>query len=99
MIRKMDTIMVLMKKKKKNIGVIFLLMMFASLISTAFAGRGSILVIQTKLINQVHQEQEFQHHKESNTIHERLLRVNAKDYGNYDPTPTFSKPPYKLIPN
>ncbi|CAM8990035.1 unnamed protein product [Rhodiola kirilowii] len=32
-------------------------------------------------------------------IHERLLRVNTRDYGRYDPAPTFVKPPFKLIPN
>ncbi|XXG64819.1 hypothetical protein AAC387_Pa05g2671 [Persea americana] len=33
-------------------------------------------------------------------IHERMLKVNTKDYaGSYDPAPTFRKPPFKLIPN
>uniref|UniRef100_A0A7N0T1S6 Uncharacterized protein n=1 Tax=Kalanchoe fedtschenkoi TaxID=63787 RepID=A0A7N0T1S6_KALFE len=32
-------------------------------------------------------------------VHERLLRVNTRDYGRYDPSPTFVKPPFKLIPN
>ncbi|KAL8205224.1 hypothetical protein R6Q57_008775 [Mikania cordata] len=32
-------------------------------------------------------------------IHERLLRVNTKDYGRSDPAPTFAKPRFKLIPN
>lgn len=31
---------------------------------------------------------------------ERLLRsVHTKDYDSYDPSPTFGKPPFKLIPN
>ena len=33
------------------------------------------------------------------SIHERLLRANTKDYGRPDPAPTFVKPPFKLIPN
>jgi hypothetical protein len=37
--------------------------------------------------------------EEVSSIHERLLRANTKDYGRYDPSPTFSKPPFKLIPN
>ncbi|CAJ2657437.1 unnamed protein product [Trifolium pratense] len=37
--------------------------------------------------------------EEVSNIHERLLRANTKDYGRYDPSPTFSKPPFKLIPN
>ncbi|CAL1384918.1 unnamed protein product [Linum trigynum] len=32
-------------------------------------------------------------------IHERLLKANTRDYGRYDPTPTLSIPPFKLIPN
>ncbi|XP_059461094.1 uncharacterized protein LOC132190183 isoform X3 [Corylus avellana] len=36
---------------------------------------------------------------EEDTIHERLLKVNTKDYGRYDPSPAFVKPPFKLIPN
>lgn len=37
--------------------------------------------------------------EEVSIIRERLLRANTKDYGRYDPSPTFSKPPFKLIPN
>ncbi|KAG4969089.1 hypothetical protein JHK84_035122 [Glycine max] len=37
--------------------------------------------------------------EEERTIHERLLRANTKDYGRYDPSPSLSKPPFKLIPN
>ncbi|WOL02952.1 hypothetical protein Cni_G11671 [Canna indica] len=29
----------------------------------------------------------------------RILKANTNDYGNYDPTPSLSKPPFKLIPN
>ncbi|XP_030512684.1 protein CASPARIAN STRIP INTEGRITY FACTOR 2-like [Rhodamnia argentea] len=32
-------------------------------------------------------------------IHERLLKVNAKDYGRHDPAPALVRPPFKLIPN
>ncbi|KAL9274988.1 hypothetical protein AKJ16_DCAP16311 [Drosera capensis] len=32
-------------------------------------------------------------------VRARLLRMNAHDYGNYNPTPSLSKPRYKLIPN
>ncbi|KAE8668148.1 DNAJ heat shock N-terminal domain-containing family protein [Hibiscus syriacus] len=36
---------------------------------------------------------------EGEGIHERVLRVNTKDYGKYDPSPALVKPPFKLIPN
>ncbi|KAM0932878.1 putative protein Casparian strip integrity factor [Dioscorea sansibarensis] len=29
----------------------------------------------------------------------RILVVKTNDYGNYEPTPSLSKPPFKLIPN
>ncbi|CAI9101964.1 OLC1v1000139C1 [Oldenlandia corymbosa var. corymbosa] len=38
-------------------------------------------------------------HEEIVEIHERLLKVNTKDYGRYDPAPALGKPPFKLIPN
>ncbi|KAL9299611.1 Protein CASPARIAN STRIP INTEGRITY FACTOR 1 [Arabidopsis thaliana] len=31
--------------------------------------------------------------------HERLLRMNTKDYGNNSPSPRLERPPFKLIPN
>lgn len=37
--------------------------------------------------------------EEAMTIPERLLRVNTKDYGRYDPAPALVRPPFKLIPN
>ncbi|KAL3580674.1 hypothetical protein D5086_018509 [Populus alba] len=39
------------------------------------------------------------HNNEATTIHERLLRANTKDYGNYNPAPALVRPPFKLIPN
>ncbi|KAF8020267.1 hypothetical protein BT93_G0848 [Corymbia citriodora subsp. variegata] len=36
---------------------------------------------------------------ETDIIHERLLRANAKDYGRSDPAPAMVRPPFKLIPN
>ncbi|XP_062175859.1 protein CASPARIAN STRIP INTEGRITY FACTOR 1-like isoform X2 [Alnus glutinosa] len=44
-------------------------------------------------------EQQPSRHNEEDTIHERLLKANTKDYGSYDPSPAFVKPPFKLIPN
>ncbi|KAF3435740.1 hypothetical protein FNV43_RR22832 [Rhamnella rubrinervis] len=42
---------------------------------------------------------EAENHEERTDIHERLLRVNTKDYGRYNPAPALVKPPFKLIPN
>ncbi|KAI0518711.1 hypothetical protein KFK09_006147 [Dendrobium nobile] len=32
-------------------------------------------------------------------LHHRILGVTTNDYENYEPTPSLSKPPFKLIPN
>ncbi|KAE8008548.1 hypothetical protein FH972_005048 [Carpinus fangiana] len=77
-----------------------LFLISASLIlSTCLAGR------QSKFFNELATEEADaikeppSRHNEEDTIHERLLKVNTKDYGRYDPSPAFVKPPFKLIPN
>ncbi|KAG7010912.1 Protein CASPARIAN STRIP INTEGRITY FACTOR 1, partial [Cucurbita argyrosperma subsp. argyrosperma] len=47
----------------------------------------------------VHEGRKRTTRDEMEDVHERLLRVNTKDYGRYDPSPSFVKPPFKLIPN
>ncbi|XP_020579003.1 uncharacterized protein LOC110023772 isoform X2 [Phalaenopsis equestris] len=37
--------------------------------------------------------------EEVSYVHSRMLAVRTNDYQNYDPSPAFVKPPYKLIPN
>ncbi|KAL8096929.1 protein CASPARIAN STRIP INTEGRITY FACTOR 1-like [Apium graveolens] len=78
------------------------LLISASFSSTCSAGR------QLRSVNNLEKEamastykghQQLHQGEELNIIHGRLLRVNTKDYGNYDPAPTFVKPPFKLIPN
>ncbi|XP_072978816.1 protein CASPARIAN STRIP INTEGRITY FACTOR 2-like [Typha angustifolia] len=32
-------------------------------------------------------------------VHPRILMVKTNDYGRYNPSPSLSKPPFKLIPN
>ncbi|XP_004511001.1 protein CASPARIAN STRIP INTEGRITY FACTOR 1 [Cicer arietinum] len=82
--------------------ILLFLFIFGSLLETSFAGRGSNFIkISTgdlSAVQKVTTRNEMNEEEVSN-IHERLLRANTKDYGRYDPTPTFSKPPFKLIPN
>ncbi|KAJ4716566.1 Aspartate carbamoyltransferase [Melia azedarach] len=83
----------------KKIGLLFLLIS-ASLLSTSLAGR-RISKYVNKLAEEVDspfEEKPFQD-EEVSVIHERLLKVNTKDYGRYDPSPALVKPPFKLIPN
>ncbi|XP_041015285.1 protein CASPARIAN STRIP INTEGRITY FACTOR 1-like isoform X4 [Juglans microcarpa x Juglans regia] len=59
---------------------------------------------QSKFFNELAKEADTMNekpsrHDEEDSIHERLLRVNTKDYGRYDPAPALVKPPFKLIPN
>ncbi|KAK2354038.1 protein CASPARIAN STRIP INTEGRITY FACTOR [Trifolium repens] len=81
---------------------LFFLLISGSLLATSFAGRASNFI---KILDEdVNAAQEVSTRREMNeeevsSIHERLLRANTKDYGRYDPSPTFSKPPFKLIPN
>ncbi|XP_055814743.1 protein CASPARIAN STRIP INTEGRITY FACTOR 1-like [Solanum dulcamara] len=76
----------------KKIGLFFLLIS-ASLFSTSFAGR------QSSFLSNLDQEELIATHEEEQLRHERVLKMNTKDYGRYDPTPALSKPPFKLIPN
>ncbi|TKY68095.1 hypothetical protein E2542_SST04328 [Spatholobus suberectus] len=92
----MDTLMLL-----KKFSLLFLLIS-GSLLSTSFAGRRSKSI--RSFVKHVNAIQEGTPRKPLNkaevrTINERLLRANTKDYGRYDPTPSLSKPPFKLIPN
>ncbi|XP_027355506.1 protein CASPARIAN STRIP INTEGRITY FACTOR 1 [Abrus precatorius] len=85
----------------KKFSLLFLLI-FGSLLSTSFAGRRSKFI--RNIARDMNAIQEGTPRKPLNkeevrTIHERLLRANTKDYGRYDPSPSLSKPPFKLIPN
>ncbi|KAK9164232.1 hypothetical protein Syun_005134 [Stephania yunnanensis] len=81
--------------------VLLFLVVSASFLSTSLAVR------QGRFVNEVAEESEidnetsneFPRHDEAGEIHERLLKVNTKDYGRYDPAPALVKPPFKLIPN
>ncbi|XP_041015282.1 protein CASPARIAN STRIP INTEGRITY FACTOR 1-like isoform X1 [Juglans microcarpa x Juglans regia] len=85
----------------KKLSILFLIL--ASLLSACIAGG------QSKFFNELAKEadtmnegipvQKPSRHDEEDSIHERLLRVNTKDYGRYDPAPALVKPPFKLIPN
>ncbi|XP_050259545.1 protein CASPARIAN STRIP INTEGRITY FACTOR 2-like isoform X2 [Quercus robur] len=82
----------------KKVSLLFLLIISASLLSTCLAGRDSKWV--SKLAEEADAiNEKLSHHDEEESIHERLLKVNTKDYGRYDPTPALVKPPFKLIPN
>ncbi|KAK4562641.1 hypothetical protein RGQ29_005230 [Quercus rubra] len=81
----------------KKVSLLFLIIS-APLLSTCLAGRESKWV--SKLAKEADAiNEKLSHHDEEESIHERLLKVNTKDYGRYDPTPALVKPPFKLIPN
>ncbi|XP_022726769.1 protein CASPARIAN STRIP INTEGRITY FACTOR 1-like [Durio zibethinus] len=79
----------------KKIVLLFLLVS-GFLLSTSLAGRRS------RLVNMLAEEVDaaFEEGGEASAaVHERLLVVNTKDYGRYDPSPALVKPRFKLIPN
>ncbi|PIA55852.1 hypothetical protein AQUCO_00700284v1 [Aquilegia coerulea] len=82
---------------------LLLLVISASLLSVSCAGRQRIFTEKPLMEMSATQQEvarENLHHDTASDVHERLLRAyNTKDYGTYDPTPTLSKPPFKLIPN
>ncbi|XP_058213272.1 protein CASPARIAN STRIP INTEGRITY FACTOR 1-like [Rhododendron vialii] len=83
----------------KKIGL--LLLVSVSIISTSSSGRELVNNLIKDIVTareELSAEMQLQH-KEAYTVHERLLRVNTKDYGTYDPAPEFEKPPFKRIPN
>ncbi|XP_061362181.1 protein CASPARIAN STRIP INTEGRITY FACTOR 1-like [Gastrolobium bilobum] len=85
----------------KKFTLLFLLIS-GSLLSTSFAGgRSKFIRNLAAEVNEVQEETPRKplNNEEVRTIHERLLRTLAKDYGRYDPSPALSKPPFKLIPN
>ncbi|XVF45332.1 hypothetical protein PTKIN_Ptkin02bG0197400 [Pterospermum kingtungense] len=76
--------------------VLLFVLVSAFLLSTSLAGRPS------KFMNMLADEEvdaAFEEGREATSVHERLLKVNTKDYGRYDPSPALEKPPFKLIPN
>ncbi|KGN61823.1 protein CASPARIAN STRIP INTEGRITY FACTOR 2 [Cucumis sativus] len=87
---------------KYKLSFIFILLLSTSFLSTiCIAGRPSKLVPEVVAKGGVvHEDGKRKTRGEmEEIIHERLLRVNTKDYGRYDPSPAFVKPPFKLIPN
>ncbi|KAI3933261.1 hypothetical protein MKW92_003377 [Papaver armeniacum] len=99
---------------KKIVSLLFFFIISSSLCSTSSAGRewkfvekpaamdlGATNII-SRYLCEMSSRKLVQHRNEApltSEIHERLLRVNLKDYGIYDPSPTLIKPPFKLIPN
>ncbi|KAI8554234.1 hypothetical protein RHMOL_Rhmol05G0082500 [Rhododendron molle] len=84
----------------KKIGL--LLLVSVSIISTSSSGRELVNNLIKDIVTtreELSAKMQLQHKEEAYTVHERLLRVNTRDYGTYDPAPEFEKPPFKRIPN
>ncbi|XP_042518711.1 protein CASPARIAN STRIP INTEGRITY FACTOR 1-like [Macadamia integrifolia] len=85
----------------KKISLIFLLIS-ASLLSTSFAGR-QWTSMDNPAVRTTNKDStrklSLSDHEALTEVHKKLLGVNTKDYGSYNPSPTFVKPPFKLIPN
>ncbi|XP_019088843.1 PREDICTED: uncharacterized protein LOC109127743 [Camelina sativa] len=75
----------------KKLGLIFLLVS-ASSFALSSAGRSSILIYDQESNHPEVVERRIHEH-------ERILRMNTKDYGQFSPKHKFVRPPFKLIPN
>ncbi|RID77447.1 hypothetical protein BRARA_A00362 [Brassica rapa] len=73
----------------KKLAFVFLLV---SAFALSSAGRPSILIYSQDDNNQELVERRIHEH-------ERILRMNSRDYGHFSPTPRLVRPPFKLIPN
>ncbi|XP_018484957.1 protein CASPARIAN STRIP INTEGRITY FACTOR 2-like [Raphanus sativus] len=75
----------------KKLGFVCLLVS-ATMFAFSSAGRPSILIYSQDDIHQELVERRIHEH-------ERILRMNSRDYGQFSPTPKLVRPPSKLIPN
>ncbi|XP_020590433.1 uncharacterized protein LOC110031528 [Phalaenopsis equestris] len=75
----------------KRFSALIFILILASLMPLSSAGRGQRILIGKPL--------PFSAQELSKKHHHRILRVTTNDYGNYEPSPSLSKPPFKLIPN
>ncbi|KAG1366270.1 protein CASPARIAN STRIP INTEGRITY FACTOR 1 [Cocos nucifera] len=82
--------------------ILLFVLILASLISVSSAGG------QRRFFNKyaVHVESMMKgsakkvvHREQAFVAHSRVLKANTNDYASYDPSPSLSKPPFKLIPN
>ncbi|XP_020110952.1 uncharacterized protein LOC109725954 [Ananas comosus] len=88
----------LMKGKSATLFLFFILVSFVSL---------SLSGAQRKLMNEFVGDkvatkdsmEEVLDDEAKIEVHPRMLMVKTNDYGRYNPTPSLSKPPFKLIPN
>ncbi|KAK1326714.1 hypothetical protein QJS10_CPA01g01227 [Acorus calamus] len=85
----------------KALKEIILLLIIVSALSLAVAGSPRKLIENSMV--QVHMESkammESLNNEKAIGAHQRMLRVNTKDYGSYDPAPAMDKPAFKPIPN
>ncbi|KAK8966927.1 hypothetical protein KSP40_PGU012064 [Platanthera guangdongensis] len=81
--------------------VLFSMLILSSLLSSSFAGGGRRMAVDKPPATSSIQEISKRTSEEevATVLCRRILRVRTDDYENYEPTPTLSKPPFKLIPN
>ncbi|XP_031477027.1 protein CASPARIAN STRIP INTEGRITY FACTOR 1-like [Nymphaea colorata] len=83
------------------ITLIFFVLVSSSFLLPYAGGRPIFITELAAEITEVEEEalSAGSQHDGSDGIHQRMLRVKTNDYGSYDPSPTFVRPPFKLIPN
>ncbi|KAH7658810.1 hypothetical protein IHE45_17G114100 [Dioscorea alata] len=87
--------------------LLLLILMSASLFSASFAGEHRKLLHRSaptlfaNAFKHEYSSRKFGGDEEQQIRlpRSRILVVKTNDYGNYEPTPALTKPPFKLIPN
>ncbi|KAG0479776.1 hypothetical protein HPP92_010634 [Vanilla planifolia] len=86
--------------KKKCSVFLSVLIIFTYLISVSIAAGGEHRKLISRSQGPSTKELSVKYLQEDgHVLHHRILTIKTDDYGNYQPTPSLSKPPSKLIPN
>ncbi|ONK78585.1 uncharacterized protein A4U43_C02F20360 [Asparagus officinalis] len=82
---------------KRSSSLLFVLVI-ASLLLASFAGHRKL--VDSHVGSEIKESRKKSENYENVfVVHPRILTVKTNDYGNYDPSPSLAKPPFKLIPN
>uniref|UniRef100_A0A0E0MF01 Uncharacterized protein n=1 Tax=Oryza punctata TaxID=4537 RepID=A0A0E0MF01_ORYPU len=88
-----------MSSRRFDRASIFVVLLIVASALSVFTAGGRELVAQEKNQKKYSSAAHGEGATSSGEAHPRNLMVKTNDYGRYDPSPAFSKPRYKIIPN
>ncbi|XP_039143664.1 protein CASPARIAN STRIP INTEGRITY FACTOR 1-like [Dioscorea cayenensis subsp. rotundata] len=96
----------MMPSERSTSTLLLLILISASLFSASFAGEHRKLLHRSaptlfaNAFKHEYSSRKFRDEEQQILLpRSRILVVKTNDYGNYEPTPALTKPPFKLIPN